>query len=436
MAKWTSDHSLRVLILDNEFPPLGGGTGVINYYVMSELDRYEQIRVDLVTSSRTRNRYEQEPFGKRGRIFKVPVNNRNIHHSTNVELLRYASRGLRQCRRLVRKQEASGQPYDLCWAYATVPAGGIAWALRHMLGLPYILITQGPDIPWYERRYYMLYPFLLPFIKRIWQSAAVVTAQSMASRDLILETSPHLPVSIVNNGVDTERFSPPAAVLEQRGRRSPIQFLCVGRLIERKGQQHLLQAARLLCQRGYADRFQVLLVGGGDNEQSLQALCVQLSLEDKVVFAGVVSRENMPSIYAQADVFVLPSYNEGMSVALLEALAAGLPVVATETGGTAELVQRAPERCNGAIVPWADPGALADTLEIFLSAPEMCREMGQYSQRIAGALSWEATAKAYVDLSYDYLNGQFAGAVSGYPGRSLATDKPKEQFGADRLRNF
>ena len=79
---------MRILILDNEFPPLGGGTGVINYHVMTELDRHEQVQVDLVTSSRTKGQYEVEQFGSRGRIFKVPVHNKNIHHSSNVELLR------------------------------------------------------------------------------------------------------------------------------------------------------------------------------------------------------------------------------------------------------------------------------------------------------------------------------------------------------------
>jgi glycosyltransferase involved in cell wall biosynthesis len=100
-------------------------------------------------------------------------------------------------------------------------------------------------------------------------------------------------------------------------------------------------------------------------------------------------------------VFVLPSYNEGMSVALLEALAAALPVVVTETGGTAELVKD-----NGLIVPWADPSALADALETFLYTPQVCREMGWRSRQIAEMFSWEATAQAYVDLCHGLLADQ------------------------------
>ena len=386
-------RNLCILVLDNEFPPLGGGTGVINYHVMAELDRYENVQVDLVTSSRTKDQYEAEQFGMRGRIFRVPVDSKNIHHSSNVELLRYTFRGLRQAYHLMRQR-----PYDLCWAYATVPAGFIALALRLLTGLPYVLITQGPDIPWYERRYYSLYPILLPIIKLIWHYAAVVTAQSEASKRLVLKTSPRLPVKIIHNGVEIKRFAPTPETLDQRGQRRPLTFACVGRLIERKGQHHLLQAADLLCRRGYAGQFRVLLVGGGDNEERLRDQCAQLNLQDTVTFAGVVARDDMPQQYAEADVFVLPSYNEGMSVALLEALASALPVIATETGGTAELI-----RDNGLVVPWADPDALADALETFLHTPEACREMGQRSHRIAEMFSWEATARAYLDLCHSFL---------------------------------
>jgi glycosyltransferase involved in cell wall biosynthesis len=106
----------------------------------------------------------------------------------------------------------------------------------------------------------------------------------------------------------------------------------------------------------------------------------------------------MPQYYAAADVFVLIFYNEGMSVALLEALASGLPVVVTETGGTTELVED-----NGFIVPWADPVALAEVLERFLCEPVLIKQMGQSSLEIAKQFSWKASAIAYIDLCQELL---------------------------------
>ena len=395
---------IRILILDNEFPPLGGGTGVINYNVMVELDRYENIQVDLVTSSRTNDQYEVEQFGARSRIFKVPVDNKNIHHSSIVELLRYTFRGLNKALHLIHQQ-----PYDLCWAYATVPAGLIALSLKYWKGLPYILITQGPDIPWYERRYFPLYPILLPIIKFIWNHAAMVTAQSIVSKKLIARTSPRLEVRIIHNGVEIERFAPTPMDLSKRGRQQPMTFVCCGRFIERKGQHHLLKAADLLNKRGYARRFRIMLVGTGDGEKQLRDQTKQLALQDAVTFAGLVSHDIMPQIYTEADVFVLPSYNEGMSVALLEALASGLPAIVTETGGTAELING-----NGFIVPWADPISLADVMEKFLREPALCRRMGKRSQEISRGFSWKATAQAYLDLNSACLSDS-SGALDSHP---------------------
>jgi glycosyltransferase involved in cell wall biosynthesis len=380
---------MRILMLDNEFPPLGGGTGVVNSHHMQELDGRDGIEIDLVTSSRSRDRYEIERFGSRSRVFKVPVDNLNIHHSTYTELLRYAWRGWRQSWRLMRRQR-----YDICWAYSTVPAGFIAFLLGLLAKLPYIVITQGPDIPWHEQRHYWVYGMLTPIIKLIWRRAAQVTAPSIASREEILRISPDLPVTVISNGVDTERFAPTPDTIAQRGLSSQLTFLCVGRLIALKGQQYILDAAAHLCQRGYQGRFKILFVGTGDNEDHLRTQVDQLGLLDLVEFAGVVPHADMPAQYARANVFVLPSYNEAMSMALLEALAAGLPAVVTDTGGTSELING-----NGMIVRWSDSVGLADALEQYLLEPQLCRTMGEQSRQIAQNFSWSAAVEAYIRVS-------------------------------------
>ena len=81
------------------------------------------------------------------------------------------------------------------------------------------------------------------------------------------------------------------------------------------------------------------LVGDGDSLKEYQALVQQLGVQEQVTFSGYIAREQIAAHYAAAHVFVLPSYNEGMSVAMLEALAAGLPLICTRTGGASELVQ-------------------------------------------------------------------------------------------------
>src|SRR5581483_11381249 len=98
---------MRILMLNNEFPPLGGGTGTVNHAILRQLAHIAEIEIDLVTSALGR-RAETEQFTDRIRIIKVPVNNANLHHSSNRELLTYAARALPVALRLQR-----ARPYDL-----------------------------------------------------------------------------------------------------------------------------------------------------------------------------------------------------------------------------------------------------------------------------------------------------------------------------------
>lgn len=378
---------MRLLMLDNEYPPLGGGTGVVNYHLLTEFSRMSDrtIEVDLVTSSRTRSTVEYEEITPAIRLHKVPVDNRNIHHSTNVELLRYAARGYRYARRLVRQQ-----PYDLAFAFAGVPAGGIALGLRITAGLPYIVSLQGPDVPGFEDRYRLVYRVLTPFIRQVWRHAVAVLAISQRHRALAWQTTAQLPIDIIYNGVDLAQFTPIDHATRLPG--APVRILCAARLIERKGQHHLLDAAQRLRQRGM-DNFQVIFAGTGDFEPALRRQADENGLATQVQFLGFVPRTAMPDVYAQADIFCLPSFNEGMSMALLEAMASGLPVVVTETGGVDELIDG-----NGLVVPWADPGRLADSLAALIGAPEQRAILGERGRIIATRFTWPEIARQYLAI--------------------------------------
>ncbi|MFO0732035.1 MAG: glycosyltransferase [Nitrospiraceae bacterium] len=341
-------------MFDNEFPPLGGGTGVVNEHLLREMAKRQDLTVDLVTSSRSPRTYELEQFADRITLHKVPVDNRNIHHATNAELLRYSRRGLRLAYRLVKQYR-----YDLTFAFAGVPAGAMSYALHLTHRLPYLVSLQGPDVPGFEARYDYLYPVLRPIIRRIWRSAAVVTAISGEQVELAHRTMPELRAITVPNGVDTERFCPRAKAPSE-----VVTLVCAARLIERKGQHYLLRAVARLCEAS-ARRVKVTLVGTGDAEPMLRELAERLGLADDVTFRGFVPRAAMPAEYHAADIFVLPSQHEGMSIALLEAMASGLPVVVTDTGGTAELVT---DGENGKIVPWGDESALTDALASLVDA--------------------------------------------------------------------
>ncbi|NTV64786.1 MAG: glycosyltransferase family 4 protein [Oscillochloris sp.] len=379
---------MRILMLNNEFPPLGGGTGTVNRAILSRLAALANLEIDLVTSA-LGWRYEQAQLAARVRMFKVPVVNRNIHHSSSRELLTYAALALPVALRLQRVR-----PYDLVFAWSAVPAGGVALALRRLVGLPYILRVCGPDIPGFEQRYGLLYPLLTPTIKAIWRGASRLVAKCQDEAEMMLAVQPGMAIDLIANGVDLAAF-PPAPIAAD----GPLRLICVARLIERKGQHHLIHALRRLIDQGLDVTLE--LVGEGDARAENEALVRRLGLEQRVTFAGYVPREQIGAHYAAAHVFVLPSYNEGMSVATLEAMAAGLPTVVTRTGGAADLVD---EGVSGHIVAWADIEALAERLRALAESRDLARHMGTAARARAQRFSWDTATARYLAL-FDQVVG-------------------------------
>lgn len=373
---------MRILLLNNEFPPLGGGTGTVNQALLARWARVPDLEIDLITSAIGRE-YRTRPFDARVRLHFVPVDNRLIHHSSNRELATYTWRALAVALRLHR-----AKPFDLTFAWSAVPAGAVALALKRLTGLRYLLRVCGPDIPGFEKRYHALYMPLTPVIRVIWRSADRVVAKCADEEAMIHLVDAGLPVSLVANGVDTGAFMP--AHIPGTG---ALRLLCVARLIERKGQRHVIEAVRQLTGKGVDVTLD--LIGTGDAEPAYRRLVSELGLDDRVRFLGYVTREEIARYYADAHVFVLASYNEGMSVATLEAMASALPIVTTRTGGTKELVQ---EELNGFTFARGDVATLANHLALLASDRARAQAMGAASRARAAQFSWDAAAERYLEM--------------------------------------
>ena len=397
---------MRVLMLNNEFPPLGGGTGTVTRAMLRQFAQVPGLEIDLITSALGK-REEEEMFAERVRIFKVPVSNKNIHHSSNRELLTYAVRTLPFA---LKRHRA--RPYDLCFAWSAVPAGLVALMLRRIARLRYLVRVCGPDIPGFEQRYKAIYLILSPIIRAVWHGAAAVVAKSAGEVEMIRALDGRINVTLVPNGVDLTTFQPCASIPDD----GPLRVLCVARLIKRKGQHHLIEAVKRLTDEGIAATIE--LVGTGDEQASNQTQVQGLGIGERVRFAGYVPREEIATHYAAAHVFVLPSYNEGMSVATLEAMAAGLPVIVTRTGGTAELVE---EKVTGLTFSWADVDTLTAHLRLLATNRALARQMGAASRARAAGFSWDAAADRYLKMFE-----QMSGCVSApMPGERTSSLGPK-----------
>ena len=368
-------------MLDNELPPLGGGMGTANLELLKQFATLPDIEIDIITSA-LGGKSEFERFSDSIRIYKVPVWNRNIHHSSNRELIFYSILALQKSIRLQRANR-----YDFCFAWSTVPAGAVALALYKMKKLAYMVWVSGPDIPGFEQRYERIYPLLLPLIKQVWRNAAPVIAKCSEERAMINRIDQNLHIKVIPNGADLGGFLPQTS----KSTRGPLKLICVARLIERKGQHHLIQAVKQLELAGFDVTLD--LVGTGDSLKNYQRLTHQLGLEDRVNFAGYVPREEIGRWYQESDVFVLPSYNEGMSLAALEAMAAGLPLLLTRTGGTADLVE---DGLNGFTFDWGDIDSMANYIRNIAEDRARMKQMGLASRARAELYAWPSIAEQYL----------------------------------------
>jgi glycosyltransferase involved in cell wall biosynthesis len=164
--------------------------------------------------------------------------------------------------------------------------------------------------------------------------------------------------------------------------------LYVGLLTPRKGVVDLLTASRLLRERGVAHELRLL---GGTPDEGPGAMAeVRKALDGTAKLLGVREPEEMPAEYATVDVFCLPSWWEAMPLSVLEAMAAGLPVVASDVGDVSRVVA---DGITGYVVPSKDPERLAAALEPLLTDPALRRRMGAAGRaRVTDLFSATATA--------------------------------------------
>ena len=178
-------------------------------------------------------------------------------------------------------------------------------------------------------------------------------------------------LKIVRCGVDVELFR--CAQVREKARK----LLYAGRLAAEKGLPVLFESLRMLADKGY--EFELTLVGDGVDRQALETLGRQLGICDRLVFAGYVGQDVVLEYLQRSDVFILPSFAEGVPVSLMEAMACGVPVLATYVGGVAELVEA---EHTGLIVPPADSPALSEALARYFDDFELRRKVSRLGREM------------------------------------------------------
>lgn len=268
-------------------------------------------------------------------------------------------------------------------------------------------------------KYRRLRRWMAPFIGRY-------VAVSADLQNWLIEGAGIRPAKVVYiaNGIDAAAFNVPRAASESRrllGDFAPPDSVLVGnvaRLDKVKDQAGLLSAFKLLCDENAPAPCRLIIAGEGPQRQALERQIDQLGLVQTVRLLG--DRDDVADLLAECDVFALSSIAEGMPVTLMEAMAAGLPVVATNVGGVASVVE---DGVTGTLVPASNSHALAEALKTYVADGMLRRQHGDAGRvRAAAHFSLSAMVAGYVALYDELLDGQ-ASAASSRAGSSLAGHK-------------
>ncbi len=374
---------MRVLFLNSEYLPLGGGAGRANQEIFHAFRNNTDVYFDCITSA-IDDAYFKTRIQDNVMLHRVPIGDKeeSLHHQTRKNLLLYLHRALYLSRTLMQKHT-----YDVIHAFFTVPAGYIACRVHG--NVPYIVSLRGSDVPGYNQEYNMLYKTTKPVFKRIWRNAAAVVSNSAQLAELANNTEPNIDISIIPNGVDTSLFYP--AKQEPPSEDGRIKILCVSRLTERKQINLLIQATADL--REQYSNIKLCVAGDGYMKDELERLARSRGVQQNVSFLGYIDHSHLPEIYRSAHFFALPSQNEGMSNTILEAVASGLPIIATDTGDSKQMVQD-----NGFVIPVNDFSALKERMSELISNRELREQCREHSKRIIKNYTWEYTANQYLQV--------------------------------------
>ncbi|MGQ0641838.1 MAG: glycosyltransferase [Gemmatimonadaceae bacterium] len=263
------------------------------------------------------------------------------------------------------------QQTDLVYAHWLWTGGAAALHLRERFGWPVAAIARGSEM----HDWHSMHPFCRPHVERVLTRADLVLANCEGLRRRAVELSSRTQdqCEVVYNGCDAQAFSPSVdRIAVRRALGLPVHgrlLLCCASIIQRKGIAELIDAWRAFSPR--RREWRLVLVGRLVRQDLLQRL--QSVGQGRIIIVGRVAADRVRHYMQAADAYIQPSLLEGLANATMEAMATGLPVIATDTGGQREVVR---SEQNGWLVPPGDSDALATAMESMAGNMNEARRRG------------------------------------------------------------
>jgi len=384
---------IRILAFSTNYLPHIGGAELALKHITDRLDD-EHYTIHLVAARLTRERAQRE------RVGNVMVHRVGIGLGIDKFLLPLV--GPFMARRLHREQ-----PFEIAWSMMA-SQGGIAAGLFATFGAapPLIVTLQEGNDEARLKRYVLgsdlLYRLLIqPLYMLVFKRARAATVISTYLKKRFRQYNETAPVTLIPNGVDLDRFARPEAIdpfQEKRtltGRDDSVLLITSSRLVPKNAVDVCIESLAHL-----GERYHLLILGDGPLRDELAAKAVSHRVRNRVHFHGSVAPEAVPRYLYMSDIFVRPSQSEGMGSSFLEAMAAGLPVVATSVGGISDFLRH---RENGMVVPVGDPQVTAETCRLLADDTQLYDSLATAArQMVHERYSWDTIANEYEEVFERY----------------------------------
>ncbi len=366
-------------MLNYEFPPIGGGAANAHLCLLKQYAGNSDLTIDVLTSA-PKPGLIKEKFAENITIYKVGLHKKQLHYWRKTEVIEWLLKAGFHYRRLLREND-----YDLAHAFFGFPTGWLCY--RSANKLPYIISLRGSDVPGEHARLKLDYKILGPVFSAIWKKAAALLACSEGLKDRALKFMPSAAIDVIPNGVDLQRFNPSETTQESQ----TLRLLTVGRLSVTKRVEILIDAIDILSRQGCKVHFKI--VGGGQTQPKLKQIVNEKNLDNIIELTGRIDAEDMPKIYRQNDIFISASKLEGMSNAMLEAMASGLPIIATRCEGTEELILE-----NGLVIENANAEEIAKAIKKLIDDRQLRNQMSIVARKQAENFTWGRIAEQYLNI--------------------------------------
>ena len=372
---------MRILFCNYEYPPLGGGGGVMNAMLAQEMSK----RHDITVLTSQGLGLPKESVEGNVRVIRVPVLFREQEAVANLNsMFAYILAGTQIGKKLIK-----AEPFDVINTHFVLPTGPVGDALARSARVPNVLSLHGGDL--YDPSKFLSphrHLMLRVWIKRLLKRADLIVGQS---RDTLANMrrfylsemgGVRIPLAIERPPVET------GSRAEYGFDQDDVLLVTVGRLVTRKGLPQLIE----MMEHFKGEKVHLLVMGSGPEEEALKADVAQRQLTSQIHFQGFVEESEKFRLLRMSDLYVSTSQHEGFGLVFLEAMACGLPVICYDYGGQTDFLR---DHKTGYLIPLNDLDTFYDKCRTLINNSELRRTMGDHNHIYAEEFFIETCAANY-----------------------------------------